>query len=229
MAEGSDPKSPCAPASSATPSGPGGGLDLAPMPFGTLLDSVAAKTPTPGGGAVASAVGALGAALGSMVLAYSVDRKSLAEHRPTLLAAAAGLESTRGRLLALASDDAAGYAELNALMKLPETDPVRTAKWAGAVDKALGAPLKATRECGAMLDLLSTLATITNPHLKSDLAIAGVLAEAAARSAWWNVAVNLPLLSDGARRTAIESEGAALLARAASVRIQVERACGGAP
>jgi formiminotetrahydrofolate cyclodeaminase len=209
-----------------TPLPPPASLDLASMPFGTLLDAIAAKTPTPGGGAVASAVGALGAALGSMILAYSVDRKSLSEHRPALVGAASGLAASRAALLQLAADDAAGYGELNALMKLPESDPARSARWAGAVERALTPPLKAARECAAMLDLLASLPRITNPHLKSDLAIAGVLAEAAARSAWWNVAVNLPLLQDVERRGAIEREGAGLLARAVVSRAELERACG---
>jgi len=196
------------------------------MPFGAMLDAVAAKSPTPGGGAVASAVGALGAALGSMVLAYSVDRKSLADHRPALAAAAARLGAARRDLLVLADEDAAGYGELNALMKLPEGDAARIAKWSAAVERALGAPLSIARACATMLELLSTLPAITNPHLKSDLAIAAVLAEAAARSAWWNVAVNLPLLSDAPRRVAVEREGRELLARAGRVRAEVERACG---
>ncbi|MCA9295269.1 MAG: cyclodeaminase/cyclohydrolase family protein, partial [Phycisphaerales bacterium] len=36
----------------------------------------------------------------------------------------------------------------------------------------------------------------TNPMLASDLAIAAVLVESAARSAAWNIRINLPLLRD---------------------------------
>ncbi|MGI0068150.1 MAG: cyclodeaminase/cyclohydrolase family protein, partial [Thermoplasmata archaeon] len=39
--------------------------------FTGFLDRIAARTPTPGGGSAAAAAGALAAALGEMVLAYS--------------------------------------------------------------------------------------------------------------------------------------------------------------
>ena len=51
--------------------------------FTELLDTIASKTPAPGGGYVAAAVGALGAALAGMVLAYSADKQSLATHAAT--------------------------------------------------------------------------------------------------------------------------------------------------
>jgi formiminotetrahydrofolate cyclodeaminase len=200
-------------------------LDLARQPFGELLAAIAAKTPSPGGGAVASSTGAVGVALASMVVAYSVDRKSLAQHRPALVNAAAALQHARAAFLELAAADANAYAELNALMKLPATDSNRVAAWPGAVDRALGAPLEIARLAARTLDLLATLPAITNPHLRSDLAIAALLTDAAARSAWWNVVVNLPLVTDAPRRAAVEREGADLLARSRTLCADIERAC----
>ena len=45
----------------------------------TLIDEVAAGTPTPGGGAAAAYVGALGSALNSMVGNLTVGKKSYAD------------------------------------------------------------------------------------------------------------------------------------------------------
>ena len=45
-----------------------------------LLAEIGAKSPTPGGGAVACVTAALAAALGRMVVNYSVGKPSLAEH-----------------------------------------------------------------------------------------------------------------------------------------------------
>ena len=54
------------------------GMSFTPLTLDQFLDSVAAKTPAPGGGAVASAVGALSAALAGMVVSYSTGKKNLA-------------------------------------------------------------------------------------------------------------------------------------------------------
>ena len=51
---------------------------------------------------------------------------------------------------------------------------------------------------GACCDLLrqmESLAPITNQQLRSDLAIAAILTEGAAKSGWWNVKMNVMLLS----------------------------------
>ena len=45
--------------------------DLVDLPLKDFIQAVAAKTPTPGGGSVAAATAALGAALGVMVARYS--------------------------------------------------------------------------------------------------------------------------------------------------------------
>lgn len=200
---------------------------FAAIPFDELLASIGAKTPTPGGGAVASAVGALGAALGSMVVAYSVGKKSLIAHQGELEASVAQLARARELLLLLADADVAAYSTLNALQKLPETDPTRVAGWAGAVAGALHAPRAMLATANDLLRLLEKLQPITNAWLKSDLAIAAVLGEACARSAAWNVKINLPLVLDEGERTRLESETDRAVADARARAGAIERACGG--
>lgn len=171
-------------------------MDLERTEFGALLDAIASKSPTPGGGAVASAVGALAAALAGMVIAYSRGRKSLAEHEPELAGAADRLHAARELALGLAREDAEAYGAVSELQKLPATDPRRVRELPGAVEAAIQAPRATMAACLDLLRLFEGLAPIANRNLRSDLAIAGVLAEAAARACRWNVLVNLPLLSD---------------------------------
>jgi hypothetical protein len=52
------------------------------MTLDELLERIGSKTPTPGGGAVASIVTALAASLARMVVAYSHGKKKLAAHEP---------------------------------------------------------------------------------------------------------------------------------------------------
>ncbi|MBM4107915.1 MAG: cyclodeaminase/cyclohydrolase family protein [Phycisphaerae bacterium] len=163
---------------------------LAAVPFGTLLEQVAAKTPTPGGGAVASAVGALAAALAGMVVSFSLGKKSLAPHAPALEDARARLERARALMLRLADEDAAAYGLCNELSRLPETDPRRAAEHAPALRACVQIPEAVAAACVDLLRLMDTLGPITNRHLRSDLGLAAELAEAAVRASNWNVWIN---------------------------------------
>ncbi len=201
--------------------------DLSSLRLSEFLDAVAAKSPTPGGGAVAGAVGAISAALARMVLAYSVGKKSLAEHEQTNTAAASALAKASDMLMQLAEEDAAAYALVNELQKLPEADPRRAAEWSGAVAAAVAAPRSLVGTACDMLRLMESLVATTNKHLRSDLAIAAILAEAAARGGAWNVAVNIPLVADEDERRRLHDEMHVLLEEAETRRKHVEETCKG--
>ncbi|HMN42270.1 MAG TPA: cyclodeaminase/cyclohydrolase family protein [Phycisphaerales bacterium] len=198
---------------------------LRSRPLGEFLSTLAAKSPTPGGGAVASTTGAIAASLAHMVVAYSLNKKSLAEHQPALQQASAALLRTSDLFLALAEEDAAAYAQYNELSRLPETDPRRAAELPGALAASINAPRAVLGASADLLRLLESLRPITNPHLRSDLAIAAVLAEAAAKSAHWNIHINLPNLPDPAQRSKLDTESRTLLAQSALRRAAIEQAC----
>ncbi|MFK7960070.1 MAG: cyclodeaminase/cyclohydrolase family protein [Phycisphaerales bacterium] len=201
----------------ATPS-----LDLTSPPFGDLLDSIAAKQPTPGGGAVAALVGAISAALGSMVVAYSRGRKALAPHANRLESAGNALDAHRARAIELAAEDARAYGALNELWKRPADDPVRVRDMPAAVQAAIDAPMAAAQLGLETLSVLERLVGHSNRHLGSDLAIAAILAEAAVRSALWNVRINLPMLDDAAAQSACEATIESSLKRAAAACRSIE-------
>lgn len=160
-----------------------------------------------------------------MVVAYSVGKKSLAAHQPALEEGAAQLERARVVLIKLAIADMEAYGTLNALQKLPEGDAKRTAGWASAVAGAIGAPSAMLAASNDLLRLLERLRPITNEWLKSDLAIAAVLAEACARSAAWNVRINLPLLSENAERERVAGETDRAVGDARARAASIEAAC----
>jgi len=198
---------------------------IATIPFGRLLDSTAAKTPTPGGGAVASATAALAAALAQMVVAYSVGKKALAAHQGELEQAVTKLTNARAILLELAEEDAQAYGLVNELTKLPEGDARRAAEMPAAVQASIQIPMATIAACTDLLLLCNALAPMTNRMLHSDLAIAAILAEAAARASLWNVRVNASLLHEPGARAGLLDQAAAGIAEAARMRECVEMAC----
>src|SRR5215218_5437057 len=90
-----------------------------------FLDATAAKHPTPGGGSVTALAGALAAAMGEMVLNYSVGKKDLAAYQPELQAGLIELTRARALLLGLMQEDQAAYEALTAARKLPQASPAR--------------------------------------------------------------------------------------------------------
>jgi len=196
------------------------------MTVGGFLEQLSAKAPAPGGGAAACMAGATAAALAQMVVAYSVGKKNLAEHEVHLQQASAMLSRARGLMLQLADEDAAAYALVNELQKLPEGDARRVAEFAGAAAAAVAVPRAALALSMDLLRLVESLCGKSNKFLRSDLAIAAVLGEAAAKSAWWNVSVNLSLLGDEAERARIAAEGERACAKGGGIRKGVGGACG---
>ncbi len=201
---------------------------LASLPLGQLLDSIAAKTPAPGGGAVAGTVGALAGALGGMVVAYSSGKKSLDAFQDALAAAAASLANARTLMLRLADEDAAAYGLVNELSRLPESDQRRTRDLPAASLAAVQIPMAVVATSIDLLRHFDELTAITNPHLRSDLAIAAILAQATARAGRWNVVVNVARIDPSAGARAL-ADSASLLRVASSLCDKVEAACSGRP
>lgn len=193
----------------------------------SFLHDLASKKPTPGGGAVASVTAALSAAVAQMVLNYSIGKKKLAEHRELHDDSLMKLKGVVGRALELAEEDARAYGRLNALWKLDTDDPKRLADWDDAVQAAIDAPRGVLDAAVETLRLLNDLCGKTNRMLDSDLAIAAILAEAAARSAAWNIRINLPQVEDSSQRATHQSAMDAALEEACRLAKGIEQHCAG--
>src|SRR5579864_746897 len=90
-----------------------------------FLDAAAAKQPTPGGGSVAALAGALAAAMGEMVLNYSVGKKGLEQHAEQLQLALSRFHHARQMMIDLMYQDQEAYSTLTLARKKPSDDPAR--------------------------------------------------------------------------------------------------------
>lgn len=165
-----------------------------------FLDDLASSASTPGGGAASALVGALGAALGSMVCNLTVGRAKYAAVEPQMRDALQETERLRGRLRELTGADEQAYSALMAQYKLPRDTPEQKEHRAAAVESALrhaaDVPLETAKTCVEVLRWLEPVAREANANVISDAGAGALLSDAAARSALLNVRVNASLMKD---------------------------------
>lgn len=159
-----------------------------------FLDRTAAEKPIPGGGSVAALAGALAAALGRMVCAFTVGRPRFAGVEARVRTIAEQLEQCERLLRTLIDDDAAAYSRLSAAFKIERTDANRVARIAEAASLAAIAPLSTAATCRRVNELLGELGAIGNPQLAADVEVSTGLARAGLAGAAANVRVNLKLI-----------------------------------
>ncbi|HRK30998.1 MAG TPA: cyclodeaminase/cyclohydrolase family protein [Tepidisphaeraceae bacterium] len=152
-----------------------------------FVAAVAAKQPTPGGGAVAGVVGALAAAIGEMAVNYSVGKKGLESCQPALESSLRHLTAARMMMLQLAAEDQLAFEASQALKK----GGAGPDELAAALLTAIRVPQAIAATAAAVLDQAVKAAPIANRWLLSDLAVCAELAMATVRCGTYNVRVNL--------------------------------------
>ncbi len=177
-----------------------------------FADLLAAKRPVPGGGGAAALVGALAAALASMVGNYTAGKKLYAAYEVDIERSLAQADAARRALLALVDADAAAFEPLSLAYGIPKGDPGREAALESATRRALEPPLAMVREVAGLVPVLELLGKKGSRMLRSDVGCGAYLAGAALRSAALNVYVNTRSLSDRAYASALNDEVEALVA-----------------
>ncbi len=166
----------------------------------TLVDKIAARTPTPGGGSAAPLAAALGIALGTMAIRFTQNRKSTdAELAGVLATVETATVDLAQRFAAQADEDSRVYeAWRNAKQTAASGNDAAVQE---ALDQAAEVPLRTAKLCRDGLEMLEGLAKRLNPHLATDVASAAMLLHASGRCALQNVRVNVGSLVNAPRRS----------------------------
>ena len=170
------------------------------MTLGGFTAALASGQPTPGGGSAVAIAGALAASLTAMVVRLSLDRPRYEQHAELHAEALAASEAARARFLELADEDTSAYAAYRDARRLPHAteseEQARSAATRQAARLAATVPLAVVQACHHHVDLVERLAGRTNVAAASDLDVAVLLLDAAARGAAANVLVNLAAIED---------------------------------
>lgn len=151
------------------------------------LDDLAARLPAPGGGSAAALGAALGAALMSMVVNFTLGKPKYAKYENELKNILCKSEKLRQEFLRLTDLDVIAYQSKN-------------------TRDALNTPFMVSRLCYEGIKLCPTLLKKGNVNLISDVAVAAILLESGFSSAYFNVEINLKTLGDKKLAQAIRKE-----------------------
>ncbi len=187
-----------------------------------FIAATAAKQPTPGGGSVAGVVGALSVALGEMALNYTRGKKKFVQHEEHYASLDKRLLRARQMFAQLVSDDIQAY-QLYRDAAAMEQGGQKDEAMQLALGAAINVPREATKLTLAVLEDFAAFADKCNPYIISDLTAAAALGEAVVRLCDYNVAINVPQLTD--RQAAKDIQGASRLdlERAEQFRKQIEQ------
>lgn len=160
-----------------------------------FLDSLAAGTPTPGGGSAAAYAGAMGAALVGMVARLTVGKKKYAEVEAQMTEILSQAERLRRELTALVDEDAAAFEAILTAFKLPKESEAQQAARSAAIEaatlNAAQVPLATAEKAVKVMALAERCAALGNLNAISDAGSACGMCRAALISAGYNVRINV--------------------------------------
>lgn len=173
-----------------------------------FLDDLASKDPVPGGGGASALSGAMGCALGEMVVSLTVGKKTYAAYREMLLGLGEHLKSLREIFLRLQDKDEEAFLPLKAAYGLPkETEEEQRARdrvMAQALHEACLVPLSVMETATGALESLKSVAEHGAKNVLSDAGVGASLLRAATEGAAFNVKINLKSMKDPEMKAQIE-------------------------
>jgi methenyltetrahydrofolate cyclohydrolase len=159
------------------------------------LADLASAAPAPGGGSAAALAAALGAALVAMTCRVTAKHAGAAPSVSPLGELAGEADGLRGRLTALAKDDARAYSGVIAARRLPA--PSQGTAVQNALRRATEVPERLAAESRNVLALCERIAPSARASTLSDLGVAAILAHGALRAGALTARTNLAGIADG--------------------------------
>lgn len=157
---------------------------------------LSSNAPVPGGGGASALVAALGTALGNMVGALTVGKKTYASVEEEISGIMARCGKLQDALLDQVLADAEGFAPLAAAYSIPKDTPQRAEILEEATIAACVAPMRIMELCCESLDAISALSEKGSRLAISDAGCAAVIVKAAMQAASLNVFINTKTLQN---------------------------------
>ena len=198
---------------------------LVDMTCTEFADTTASEAPAPGGGSISAYMGALAAALGTMVANLSSHKAGWDDRWHEFSDAADGGRELQDRLIHLVDEDTEAFNRIMAVFAMPKGTDAEKAARAEAMEAATlyatQVPLKTMEAAYETFDLIRRMAEQGNPASVSDAGVGALAAEAAVQGAGLNVRINAAGLKDRAEADRLTGRAAQIIAEAEKQRAEI--------
>ena len=165
-----------------------------------FANELSIDSPAPGGGSTAALSGALSAALSSMVSNLTVGKKEYEAVQKNMKEFAVNAQALKDEFLRAVDLDTMAFNKVMDTFKLPKKTDEQKKEKARAMEEASQeatlVPLGVLEKSFEALKLAKEVALKGNKNSLSDAGVAGLMAQAAAEGAYYNVMINLPGFED---------------------------------
>ncbi len=178
----------------------------------------ASESPAPGGGSISAYMGALAAALGTMVANLSSHKAGWDARWKEFSDVADKGQALMTRLLALVDEDTAAFDKIMAAIGMPkgseEEKKARAEALEAATLYATEVPLKTMKAAYETFEVVKAMAEEGNPNSVSDAGVGALAARSAVLGAQLNVKINAAGLEDREAADRLCAEAAEIAAKA---------------
>ncbi|OGD26971.1 MAG: glutamate formimidoyltransferase [Candidatus Aminicenantes bacterium RBG_19FT_COMBO_59_29] len=207
------------------------GPSLLKLNLREFASAVSLDCPTPGGGSVAALCAALSASLSAMVANLTFGKKGYEEVSGEMKDTASKAQKLKEDLLTAVDEDTRAFNKVMEAFGLPKGSEEQTKEKEAAIESATKqatlVPLGVLERCVPLLELAMLAAQKGNRNSLSDAGVAGLIGEAAAIGAFYNVKINLPGIRDDIFRDEALKKGGELMSQVTrlgrEIRALVER------
>jgi len=165
-----------------------------------FVHETASESPAPGGGSVSACVGALGAALATMVANLSAHKRGWDDRWEEFSDWAEKGKAHHDALLKLIDEDTDAFNAVMSAFGLPQrTDADKAERRQviqAATKNAIEVPLRVMQTAVDSMEMIRAMAEIGNPASVSDTGVAALCVRSAVMGAFMNVKINLAGLED---------------------------------
>lgn len=190
-----------------------------------FAEETASESPAPGGGSISAYMGALAAALGTMVANLSSHKAGWDDRWEYFSNWADNGMSVMNELLYLVDEDTAAFNKIMDVFGMPKSTDEEKAARAAAMEAATlyatQVPLRTMKAAYKAFDVVRAMAEEGNPNSVSDAGVGALAARSAVMGACLNVKINAAGLKDRAVADALVKEAEEIQAAAQKAEAEI--------